>query len=51
MESVRSRIDQLAPGGGYIAAQSHAIPYEQKLIDAMNDEITAFEREIYRSIF
>ena len=46
---VRRRIDQLAAGGGYIAAPSHAIPYDQKLIDAMNDEITVYGRKIYHS--
>ncbi len=44
---VRLRIDQLATGGGYIAAPSHRVPYKQELIDAMNDEITVYGRAYY----
>jgi uroporphyrinogen-III decarboxylase len=42
------RIDELATGGGYIAAPSHGVPYQQELIDAMNDEITIYGRAFYR---
>ena len=44
---VRMRIDQLSAGGGYIAAPSHGVPYNQALIDAMNDEITVYGRKAY----
>ncbi len=46
---VRRRIDELADGGGYIAGPSHGVPYDQALIDAMNDEIATYGREVYRS--
>jgi len=36
---VRRRIDELSAGGGYVAAPSHSVPYDQELIDAMNDEL------------
>jgi uroporphyrinogen decarboxylase-like protein len=39
---VRLRMDQMAAGGGYIAAPSHGVPYDQKLIDAMNEEIATY---------
>lgn len=39
---VRKRIDEMAYGGGYIAAPSHDVPFEQDLIDAMNDEIATY---------
>ena len=45
---VRRRIDELANGGGYIAAPSHGVPYEQELIDAMNDEIEIYGRSVYQ---
>jgi hypothetical protein len=45
---VRRRIDDLAAGGGYIAAPSHGVPYEQELIDAMNDEIKLYGCSFYR---
>ena len=45
---VRRRIDELANGGGYIAAPSHGVPYEQDLIDAMNDEIEIYGRSVYQ---
>ena len=44
---VRKRIDQLAENGGYIATPSHGVPYEQELIDAMNDEIDVYGRKVY----
>lgn len=49
-EEVRRRIDQLAGGGGYIAAPSHGVPYEQALIDAMNDEIAIYGRSVYQAV-
>ena len=45
---VRRRIDELAAGGGYIAAPSHGVPYEQELIDAMNDEIKLYGCSFYK---
>ena len=44
---VRRRIDELAAGGGYIAAPSHGVPYRQELIDAMNDEIKLYGCAFY----
>ncbi len=44
---VRKRIDELAPGGGYIAGPSHGVPYEQELIDAMYNEIEVYGRAFY----
>lgn len=44
---VRKRIDQMAAGGGYIAGPSHSVPYQQELIDAMNDEIAVYGRAFY----
>lgn len=41
---VRKRIDEMAEGGGYIAMPSHDVPFEQELIDAMNDEIATYGR-------
>jgi uroporphyrinogen decarboxylase len=41
---VRKRIDEMAAGGGYIAGPSHGVPYDQDLIDAMNDEIARYGR-------
>ena len=45
---VRRRIDDLAGGGGYIAAPSHTVPYRQDLLDAMNDEIATYGRIVYQ---
>ena len=45
---VRRRIDELAHGGGYIAAPSHGVPYDQELIDAMNDEIASYGSYVYQ---
>jgi len=45
---VRKRIDELAPGGGYIAGPSHSVPYRQDILDAMNDEIDTYGRRFYR---
>ncbi|MCD4824596.1 MAG: hypothetical protein K8S55_08305 [Phycisphaerae bacterium] len=44
---VRTRIDQLAENGGYIAAPSHGVPYDQELIDAMNNEIMTYGKQVY----
>jgi len=44
---VRLRIDQLAQGGGYIAAPSHSVPYDPELVQAMNDEIDRYGRAVY----
>jgi hypothetical protein len=44
---VRRRIDQMAGGGGYIAAPSHSVPYDPALIQAMNDEIAGYGRWVY----
>jgi len=45
---VRKRIETLAPGGGYIAAPSHSVPYDPRIVDAMHDEIATYGREVYR---
>ena len=45
---VRRRIDGLAENGGYIAAPSHGVRYDQQIIDAMNEEIELYGREYYR---
>jgi uroporphyrinogen-III decarboxylase len=45
---VRKRIDEMAAGGGYIAAPSHSVPYDRALIEAMDDEIATYGREVYR---
>ncbi len=44
---VRRRIDELAAGGGYIAAPSHSVPYDPELLQAMNDEIARYGRACY----
>ncbi len=44
---VRKRIDQLGPGGGYIAGPSHNVPSDPLLIYAMNDEIQNYGRFFY----
>jgi hypothetical protein len=44
---VRRRINELAPGGGYIAAPSHSVPYDPAILTAMNDEIARYGRAIY----
>jgi len=38
----------LGAGADYIAGPSHGVPYDQELIDAMNDEIHRYGREVYR---
>jgi uroporphyrinogen-III decarboxylase len=44
---VRKRIDEMAGGGGYIAAPSHSVPYDPALIEAMHDEIGTYGRRVY----
>lgn len=44
---VRKRIDEMAAGGGYIAAPSHGVPYDPAIIEAMHDEIATYGRRIY----
>jgi uroporphyrinogen decarboxylase len=44
---VRKRVDEMASGGGYIAAPSHSVPYDPALIEAMNDEIAVYGRQYY----
>jgi hypothetical protein len=44
---VRKRIDELADGGGYIAAPSHSVRHDPLVIDAMNDEIERYGRAYY----
>jgi uroporphyrinogen-III decarboxylase len=46
---VRKRIDEMAAGGGYIAAPSHSVPYDPALIAAMNEEIGEYGRMVYGS--
>lgn len=46
---VRRRIDELASGGGYIAAPSHEVPYDPELLQAMKDEIEVYGRACYHS--
>jgi hypothetical protein len=41
---VRLRIDTLASGGGYFAGPSHGVPYDEDIINAMNDEINTYGR-------
>jgi hypothetical protein len=48
-QEVRKRIDELAEGGGYIAAPSHSVPYDLELLHAMNDEIASYGRAFYAS--
>jgi hypothetical protein len=45
---VRLRIDQMADGGGYIASPSQSVPYDKVLLDAMNDEISAYGKAFYK---
>jgi hypothetical protein len=46
-QEVRGRIDALAQGGGYIAAPSHSVPFDEAIIAAMNDEINSYGRDCY----
>jgi uroporphyrinogen decarboxylase len=45
---VRRRIDDMASGGGYIAAPSHSVPYDPEVIAAMKDEIATYGRTFYQ---
>ncbi len=45
---VRQRIEQLAAGGGYIAAPSHTVPYDQNLLNAMENEIQSYGHTFYQ---
>jgi hypothetical protein len=45
---VRKRIDELGQDGGYIAAPSHGVPYDEEIINAMNDEISSYGGNFYR---
>ena len=45
---VRRRIDELAEGGGYVAAPSHYVPYDDAILNAMEGEIRTYGREFYR---
>jgi uroporphyrinogen decarboxylase len=44
---VRRRIDEMAEGGGYVAAPSHSVPYDPALIAAMDEEIERYGRQVY----
>jgi hypothetical protein len=44
---VRTRIDEMAEGGGYVAAPSHSVPYDPAILDAMNDEIRRYGAAYY----
>jgi uroporphyrinogen-III decarboxylase len=46
---VRRRIDEMAVGGGYIAAPSHDVPYKPELLRAMQEEIYTYGRTFYTS--
>jgi hypothetical protein len=45
----RRRIDELAGGGGYIAAPRPSVPDDPALLFAMNDEIETYGRRIYEA--
>ncbi len=44
---VRRRIDEMAGGGGYVAAPSHGVPYDPEIVEAMVDEIATYGRQLY----
>jgi len=44
---VRRRIDEMAEGGGYLAGPSHGVPYDEEIINAMEDEIATYGRAFY----
>ncbi|WP_346360302.1 uroporphyrinogen decarboxylase family protein, partial [Bosea sp. (in: a-proteobacteria)] len=46
---VRRRIDEMADGGGYVAAPSHGVPYEPEIVAAMTDEIATYGRRFYQA--
>ena len=41
---VRKRIDEMAAGGGYIAAPSHSVRYTPEVLAALKDEIASYGR-------
>ena len=43
----RKRIDEMAPGGGYVAAPSHNVLFQQYVLEAMNSEIDGYGRRFY----
>ena len=45
---VRRRIDEMAAGGGYVAAPSQTVPYDPVILAAMNDEIATYGRSCYQ---
>ena len=45
---VRRRIDEMAAGGGYIAAPSQGLPYDSTVVAAMNDEINRYGYHYYQ---
>lgn len=47
---VRKRIEEMAPGGGYIAGPSHTVPYDKDLLFAMQDEIEKVGSEVYAQL-
>jgi uroporphyrinogen-III decarboxylase len=44
---VRKRIDEMAENGGYIAAPSHSVPFNEDIITSMNDEIAVYGWKYY----
>jgi hypothetical protein len=47
-EEVKRRIRDLAPGGGYVAAPSHSVPYAEHVRNAMEEAVTRYGLEVYR---
>jgi uroporphyrinogen-III decarboxylase len=48
-EEVRLRIQEMAlPGGGYITAPSHSVPYDKAKLAAMEEAARTYGREIYK---
>lgn len=45
-KEVKLRIDEMAPGGGYIAAPSHGVPFKPENIEAMNEAISLHGRNV-----
>ena len=48
-QEVKRCIETLAPGGGYIAAPSHSVPYDIKKLEAMERAVAKYGQAIYRS--
>jgi len=44
---VRKRIDEMAEGGGYVAAPSHGVPYSPEILEAMHGEIASYGSAFY----